>query len=90
MRKGLENVLGEQYRYLAIETRDRLRLSQEEMGERLYMSESSYSNIETGVTSCVGTLTAIRLLSMQESPELFLKKAELALAEHLAKEVEPT
>lgn len=89
MRKELENVLGEQYRYLAIETRGRLGLSQEVMGELLYMSVSSYSDIETGVTNCVSTLTATRLLSMQKDPALFLQKAEKVISEYLENEMQP-
>lgn len=85
MRHGAENILGELYRYLAIETRDRLELSQEEMGELLYMSPSSYSDVETGVTNCVGTLTATRLLSLQEDPTILLQKAEKAISEYLEK-----
>ncbi len=83
----MSNVLGELYRYLAIETRDHLDLSQEEMGEVLYMSASSYSDIETGVTNCVGTLTATRLLNLQEDPTIFLKKAEQAISEYIEGEM---
>ncbi len=89
MRKEIENILGEEYRYLAIETRARLKLTQAEMGELLYMSESSYSDIETGVTSCVGTLTATRLLHMQPDPTVFLKKADRRINEYFEKEVQP-
>ncbi len=81
--------MGEQHRYLAIETRGRLGLSQEVMGELLYMSVSSYSDIETGVTSCVGTLTATRFLSMQKDPVLFLQKAEKVISEYLENEMQP-
>lgn len=71
MRQEFEKILGEEFRYLAIKTRGRLGLTQKEMGERLQMGESSYSDIETGRTSC-GVLTAILLLSMQEKPKEFL------------------
>ncbi len=81
--------MGDLYRYLAIETRDRLELSQGEMGEILYMSTSSYSDIETGVTNCVGTLTATRLLSLQEDPSVFLRKAEEAISKYIEKELQP-
>ncbi len=89
MRHEVNNVLGELYRYLAIETRDHLDLSQEEMGELLYMSASSYSDIETGVTNCVGTLTATRLLSLQDDPTIFLEKAEKAISRYIEKELQP-
>jgi hypothetical protein len=47
MREEFELILGEEIRYLAIETRERLTLTQKDMGELLQMSESSYANIET-------------------------------------------
>lgn len=87
MRHGAENILGELFRYLAIETRDRLKLSQEEMGELLFMSPSSYSDIETGVKNCVSTLTATCLLSLQEDLTILLQKAEKAISEYLEKEI---
>ena len=73
MRRELENILGEELRFLAIETRDRLGLTQKEMGKRLQMSESSYSDIETGRCSC-GALSATLLLNMQEDPKTFLNQ----------------
>ncbi len=81
--------MGELYRYLAIETRERLELSQEEMAELLYMSTSSYSDIETGVTNCVGTLTATRLLNLQEDPSVFLRKADNAIFKYIEKGLQP-
>ena len=76
MRREFETVLGEELRFLAIETRDRMGLTQREMGERLHMSESSYSDIETGKTKC-GTLTSVLLLDMQYNPKDFLKRVEI-------------
>ncbi len=88
IRQELERiVLGEEYRYLAIETRDRINLTQKEMGERLYMSESSYSDIETGETNCAGTLTATLLLGMQNDPAEFLKRAQIRIDEYLERSV---
>lgn len=75
MRHKLETILGEELRFLAIETRDRLGITQKEMGRRLQMSESSYSDIETGKSKC-STLTATLLLDMQEDPRCFLKEVE--------------
>ena len=66
MRHQLEEILKEELRKLAITTRDELQLTQREMAERLEMSESSYSDIETGKIDCCSTLTAILLLYMQE------------------------
>ena len=45
MRQELERILGEELRYLAIETRDRLGLTQKGMGEDLKMRETSYSEL---------------------------------------------
>ena len=49
IRDDLEIILGEEFRFLAIKTRERLHLTQRAMGDRLQMSESSYSDIERGV-----------------------------------------
>ena len=74
MRQELYEALGEDLRILAIQTRDRLGLTQKEMGEKLYMSESSYSDIETGRNRC-NMPTAMLLLDMQEYPNIFLRKS---------------
>ena len=71
MRNDLETILGEEFRFLAIKTRDRLHLTQREMSDRLQMSESSYSDIERGVYNC-SALSAILLLNMQDDPNCFL------------------
>ena len=71
IRHDLEILLGKQLRILAIKTRERLGLTQREMADRLSMSESSYSDIETGRTKC-STLTAILLLELQDDPKTFL------------------
>lgn len=63
--------MGKELRFLAIETRNKMKLTQREMGERLYMSESSYSDIEIGRTSC-GSLTGFLLLNMQDNPNKIL------------------
>jgi len=73
MRQELINILGNELRFLAIETRDKLHLTQKEMGVRLHMSESSYSDIETGISKC-SALTTVLLLDMQEDPDDCLKK----------------
>ena len=79
MRTEKESLLKDELRLLAIRTRDRLDLTQREMVERLEMSESSYSDIETGVYMC-GTLTAMLLLLMQENPRGFLQTLDEAFA----------
>ena len=48
MRQEKQEILKEELRVLAIVTRDRLGLTQREMGTQLAMSESCYSDIETG------------------------------------------
>ena len=73
MRSDMNAILKEEFRCLAIRTRDRMGLTQNKMAEGLAMNEASYSVIETGVYKC-GTLTAILLLMMQEDPREFLNK----------------
>lgn len=80
MRRELETILGGELRFLAIETRERLSLTQREMGKRLQMSESSYSNIETGKNAC-GALTSILILDMQDNPGEFLQRVKRKFAE---------
>ena len=67
IRDDLAMILGEEFRFLAIKTRERLHLTQREMGDRLQMNESSYSDIERGVYNC-SALSAILLLNMQDDP----------------------
>ena len=74
MRQELERILGEELRYLATLTRDRLGLTQKELGEELQMGETSYSDLERGETICASALTAILLLRMQENPNVFLNR----------------
>ncbi len=74
MRQEFEKILGEEIRYLAIETRNCLGITQRKMGELLQMGESSYSDLETGETICASALTEVLLLSMQEDPSLFLSR----------------
>ena len=71
IRDDLETILGEEFRFLAIKTRERLHLTQKEMADRLKMSESSYSDIERGVNN-PSTLTSVLLLNMQDDPNCFL------------------
>ena len=71
IRDDLETILGKEFRLLAIKTRERLQLTQKEMGDRLQMSDSSYSDIERGVYKC-SALTTVLLLNMQDDPNFFL------------------
>lgn len=87
MRNEKEKVLKEELRFLAIRTRDRLEITQREMGKRLEMSESSYSDIETGEYMC-GTLTTVLLLGMQPDSSEFIKKTELEFKKLYEKEMQ--
>lgn len=87
MRHELEIILGEELRFLAIKTRERLGVTQREMGERLQMSESSYSDIETGRTKC-STLSAVLLLNMQDEPKSYLKRIEKRFSEWYERELQ--
>lgn len=77
----------DELRVLAIKTRDRLQLTQKEMANKFEMSESSYSDIETGVFMC-GTLTTMLLLSEQDDPKSVLDEFKVKLEEHVNKERE--
>ncbi len=87
MRHEKEGLLKEELRILAIRTRDRLQITQGEMAKRLEMSESSYSDIETGRTMC-GTLTAILLLDIQEDPNAFLIEMNAKFSKQYEKEMQ--
>lgn len=71
IREDLKTILGEEFRLLAIKTRERFKLTQKEMSDRLQMSDSSYSDIERGINS-PSALTAVLLLNMQDDPNFFL------------------
>ena len=71
MRAEMEPVLKEALRTLALKTRDRMGLTQKKMAEVLEMNETSYSDIEGGVSMC-GTLTTVLLLMNQSDPTAFL------------------
>lgn len=87
MRRELEKILAQELRFIAIETRERLNLTQKEMGGRLHMSESAYSDIETGRSTC-GALTETLLLSMQEDPRACLERVSRKFAEWYDKEMQ--
>ena len=89
MRQEFEKILGEELRYLAIETRECLDLTQKEMGERLQMDEISYSDIETGETICALAVTEILLLQMQDDPTIFLDRVSQRFDHYYEKEMQP-
>ncbi len=88
MRHQYEAILGEEIRYLAIETRERKGLTQREMSEKLHMSESSHSDLETGETLCCGALSEFLLLQMQPNPSDFIERVEKRFAEYYEKEMQ--
>ena len=89
IRHNLKVILGEELRFLAIKTRERLSLTQKEMGERLQMSYSNYSDIETGQIDCCSTLTAILLLSMQDDPNIFINDVSIKFQRWYDREMQP-
>lgn len=78
-----ENYFKEKFRILALQIRHDLGFTQRQMSERLFMSESSYSNIETGRSGC-SMLTAILLLNMKSGSDMYLS----SLIKNLEKEYE--
>ena len=89
IRNDLTTILGEELRFLAIQTRQRLNLTQKEMGERLHMSYSNYLDIETGQIECCSTLTAILLLGMQDDPDIFISNVSIKFQRWYEREMQP-
>ena len=89
IRHDLKTILGEELRFLAIKTRERLNLTQKEMGERLQMSYGNYSDIETGQIDCCSTLTAILLLGMQDDPDAFISNVRIKFRRWYEREMQP-
>ena len=73
MRTKMEAIVKSNLRTLALRTRARRALTQEQMAEALSMSVRSYIDIEAGVSMC-GTLTALLLLMEQEAPASLLSE----------------
>ena len=88
VREEKEDLLKEELRVLAIRTRNRLNITQKKMAKVLEMSESSYSDIETGKSMC-GTLTAILLLDMQEDPSGFLQDLRTKFSKQYEERMQP-
>ena len=63
----------QEFRTMALRTRDRHRLTQSGMADALCMSLNSYSEIEAGASG-VGLLTGILLLSEQEDSVACLRR----------------
>ncbi len=88
MRENLENLLKQELRALAITTRDKYNLTQREMSDKLFMTESSYSDIETSKYMC-GTLTAILLLTTIDNPQEYLQYLSTEFAKLYEREMQP-
>ena len=73
MRNELESIVKAYFRGIALRTRARLDLTQEQMAERLAMNPRSYIDIESGVCMC-GTLTVLLLLMDQPDPKAVLEE----------------
>ena len=87
MRNTLQIVLKEELRHLAIVTRDRLGLTQREMAKLFEISESSYSDIETGKSIC-GSLTTVLLLGLQPNPGTFIQQAIKSFSKEYGKDMQ--
>ena len=81
MREELEKAIGGQLRLLAIRTRNTLKITQKDMAEKLCMSESSYSDIETEKFHC-SMLTCVLLLCMQSDTDEFFDTVKGICEEH--------
>lgn len=75
MRNEMEQIIKDEFRILAIRTRNCMNLTQREMAAKLEMSDSSYFDIEKGTYMC-GTLTSLLLLMLQPDPTAVLKRFE--------------
>ena len=88
MRQKFERILGEELRYFAIETRERLGLTQKEMGEDLQMGETSYSEFERSEIICASVPTAsppMRILNGMILPRSYPMFTMLCLTNRTSK-----
>ena len=85
MRNEMKIILKEEFRTLALRTRDNLGLTQDKMSEKLGISERAYSNIENGKSTC-GTLTAMMLLMYTDNSIMFIQNMQARFEEIGAKE----
>ncbi len=85
----MEETLKEELRFLALNTRDQLDLTQSKMAEKLVMSVNSYSDIETGAHMC-GALTTVLLLAEQEDPKSILQEFKEKLDKFRKKDTKET
>lgn len=73
LRDKMELRLKSDLRYLALQTRSNMGVTQRIMSERYVMAESSYSALESGDYMC-GTLTTVLLLADQPDPKATLEE----------------
>ena len=67
-RKQMQEIMKQNLHVLLLRTRDHMGLKQHEMAKHYAMSNTSYSDLERGVSSC-GSLTLLLLLHDQEDPK---------------------
>jgi len=72
-RRHMQEIMKRNLHTLLLQTRDHMGLKQYEMAEHYVMSNTSYSDLERGKSSC-STLTLLLLLHDQEDPTAVLNK----------------
>lgn len=86
MRAEIETIFKETFRDLTIAIRDDLGFTQARMSEALLMSERSYSDIESGRSSC-GAITALMLILHMDNRDELLDKLKARILEMYLSEV---
>ena len=74
MRKHIQNRLKEIFRIALLQTRDEVKLSQEEMAHRLAMATRSYIALENGMSCCSAVTFILFLIYICPDPATFLKE----------------
>lgn len=78
MRKQYTNILKNFFRKKLIITRPRLRLTQEQMAQRLYMDDRSYIALEHGKSCCGAVTLSLFLIYCCDDPVVFLSELKEA------------
>ena len=81
-REQMEHLMKHELHTMLLRTRQNLDLTQNKMAEHYVMSNTSYSELERGKTSC-GTLTMLLLLNDQEDPRATLQNLVKKLYEEI-------
>ena len=79
MRKHIQDRLKEIFRIALIQTRDEVKLSQEEMAHRLMMATRSYIDLENGISCCSAVTFVLYLLYVCPDSMAFLNELRRAL-----------